>query len=112
MIDFVLTKIISFHLLSLIQNQNSETPVQVDTIQMQMLFLFAILWGLCSTVRGNCRQKFDAHFRNLVDGLIKGHAKPPGFKLGRSNMLPDGLLAFDYFIDQGKVQTKGNLVKK
>ena len=57
---------------SLIANQKGENPVQVDAIQMQMLFLFSILWGLCSTIRGAHRQKFDAHFRNLVDGLIKG----------------------------------------
>lgn len=87
---------------SLIANQNSENPVQVDTIQLQMLFLFCILWGLCATIRESHKKLFDSHFRNLVDGLIKGHAKPPGFKLGRANMIPDGNLVFDYVIDNSK----------
>jgi dynein heavy chain len=90
---------------SMIENQNSETPIQVDTIQMQMTFLFCILWGMCSTVRGPSRPKFDSHFRNLVDGLIKGHAKPTGFKLGRTNMIPDSAQVFDYMIDNAKVGT-------
>ena len=86
----------------LIEEQNSESPTQVDPIQMQMTFLFAILWGLCSTIREVSRKAFDTHFRNLVDGLIKGHAKPPGFKLGRAQMIPDSGMVFDYIIDAAK----------
>ncbi len=95
---------------NLIANQNSETPVQVDSIQMQMTFLFAILWGLCSTIRQVSRPSFDSHFRNLVDGLIKGHAKPPGFKLGRNNMIPDSNSVFDYVIDPAKQGAWGKWV--
>lgn len=84
---------------TLIENQKSENPVQVDTIQMEMVFLFSIMWGLCSTIRGTNRKQFDVHFRNLIDGLIKGHAKPPGFKLGRTNMIPEGALVFDFVLD-------------
>lgn len=42
------------------------------------------------------KHKFDVHFRNLVDGLVKGHAKPPSFKLTRSNLIPDTGSVFDY----------------
>ena len=47
----------------LIKDQNSESPVQIDTIQLQMTFLFTVLWGLCATIRESCRKQFDAHFR-------------------------------------------------
>ena len=87
---------------SLIANQNSEAPQQVDPIQLQMTFLFCVLWGLCSTIRETGRKTFDAHFRNLVDGLVKGSAKPAGFKLGRAQMIPDGNLVFDYVTDMNK----------
>ena len=95
-------------------------PLQVDTILMQMQFLFSVLWGLASTVPEQSRKSFDSFFRNLVDGgvifavcvifavltrcnvvttgLVKGHAKPPGFKLGRSNLFGDSGLVFDYMI--------------
>ena len=39
---------------------------------------------------------------SIDNTVIKGHAKPAGFKLGRTNMIPDGMLAFDYMIDQAK----------
>ena len=35
----------------LIANQNSEVPQQIDPLQLQMIFLFSILWGLCATIR-------------------------------------------------------------
>ena len=89
----------------LIKDQNSESPVQIDSIQLQMTFLFCVLWGLCSSIRESCRKPFDGHFRNLVDGLIKGYSKPPGFKLGRANMIPDGGTIFDYIIDPTKPGT-------
>lgn len=38
-------------------------PVEVDPVQMQMAFLFSILWGLCSTITDLSRPKFDAFFR-------------------------------------------------
>ena len=95
---------------SLIEHQNSEAPQQVDPIQLQMIFLFCILWGLCSTIRESGRKKFDAHFRNLVDGLVKGHAKPPGFKLGRANMIPEGNLVFDYVTDVNKQGKSVNII--
>ena len=33
------------------------------------------------------KHKFDVLFRNLVDGLVKGHAKPPSFRLTRSMII-------------------------
>ena len=67
-----------------------------------MIFLFCILWGLCSTIRESGRKQFDAYFRNLIDGLMKGCSKPAGFKLGRAQMIPDGNLVFDYVTDVSK----------
>ena len=53
-----------------------------------MVFLFAMLWGMCSTVMGApARKSFSEFFRNLVDGLLKGHAKPASFKLVRTNLM-------------------------
>ena len=87
---------------SLIANQNSEAPTQVDPLQLQMIFIFCILWGLCATIRESGRKQFDAYFRNLIDGLMKGCSKPAGFKLGRAQMIPDGNLVFDYVTDVNK----------
>ena len=54
----------------------------------QMVFLFAMLWGMCSTVMGApSRKSFSEFFRNLVDGLLKGRAKPASFKLVRTNLM-------------------------
>ena len=66
---------------------------------MQVQFLFAILWGLCSTVPEQSRKAFDAFFRNLIDGLVKGSAKPPSFKLGRSNLFGEQGTVFEYMIN-------------
>ena len=38
---------------------------------IQIVFIFAIIWGLCSSVPESCKVKFDGWFRNLLDGLIK-----------------------------------------
>ena len=68
-----------------------------------MAFLFAIIWGICSTITGSqARKQFDSHFRNLVDGLVKGHAKPASFKLARVNLFPDTGSVFDYTLDSTK----------
>ncbi len=59
---------------------------EVDAVHIQMAFLFSILWGLCCTMTSASRQQFDPFFRNLVDGLIKGHVKPISFRY-RSNIM-------------------------
>ena len=66
---------------------------------MQVQFLFAVLWGLCSTVPEQSRKAFDTFFRNLIDGLVKGSAKPPSFKLGRSNLFGEQGTVFEYMIN-------------
>lgn len=74
-----------------------------DIIHVQMVFLFAMIWGLCSTLSSfQARKKFDVHFRNLVDGLVKGHAKPASFRLSRANLMPDTGSVFDYMMDPNK----------
>ncbi|CAB4069325.1 DNAH [Lepeophtheirus salmonis] len=75
----------------------------IDIIDIQTNFLFAILWGLCSTITKVDRGKFDTFFRNLVDGLIKGHSKPPSFKLARANLIPEQGSIFDYTLDPNKI---------
>ena len=60
----------------------------LNNVASQMVFLFAMLWGMCSTVMGApARKSFSEFFRNLVDGLLKGHAKPASFKLVRTNLM-------------------------
>ena len=73
--------------------------LQVDTINLQILFIFAIIWGLCSTIPEESKKKFDMYFRNLMDGLIKGFSKPPSFKLARSNLFGDQGTIFEYMIN-------------
>ncbi|XP_059095302.1 dynein axonemal heavy chain 3-like [Tigriopus californicus] len=75
---------------------------EVDATHMQMAFLFSILWGLCSTMADTSKPKFDAYFRNLVDGLVKGNAKPLSFRLGRTNLIPDHSSVFNYTLDVDK----------
>ena len=85
-------------LFNAVMDVGSSGAAKVDTITMQMQFIFSILWGLCSTVPEQSRKAFDAYFRNLIDGLVKGHAKPPSFKLGRSNLFGDPGTVFEYMI--------------
>ena len=88
------------------QSDQQQTPTfsqGADTIHIQMAFLFATVWGICSTITSQpARKSFDVHFRNLVDGLVKGHAKPASFKLARSNLYPDTGSVFDYALDPTK----------
>jgi hypothetical protein len=64
-----------------------------------MVFLFAMLWGMCSTVMGAlARKSFSEFFRNLVDGLLKGHAKPASFKLVRTNLMNVSMKEF-FFVE-------------
>ena len=37
-----------------------------------------------------------------IDGLVKGHAKPTTFKLGRTNLIPDHSTVFNYTLDVDK----------
>ena len=76
-----------------------ESRSKVDTINMQIIFIFAVLWGLCSSIPEGSKKAFDVYFRNLIDGLIKGHAKPPSFKLARSNLFADQGTVFEYMIN-------------
>ena len=75
---------------------------EVDLVQMQMAFLFSVLWGLCSTLTEEARYKFDQFFRNLLDGLVKGSPRPATFKLGRANLIPDHASVFEYALDPEK----------
>ena len=76
-----------------------ETGTKVDTINLQMVFIFAIIWGLCATIPEESKRKFDTYFRNLMDGLIKGFSKPASFKLARSNLFGDQGTIFEYTIN-------------
>ena len=49
-----------------------ENKTKVDTITLQTVFIFSIIWGLCSTIPEGSKKKFDTFFRNLIDGLVKG----------------------------------------
>jgi len=49
-----------------------EESLEVDSVHMQMAFLFSILWGLCGTVMSSSRPALDVFFRSLVDGVSKG----------------------------------------
>ena len=45
---------------------------KVETITLQTVFIFSIIWGLCSTIPEGSKKKFDTFFRNLIDGMVKG----------------------------------------
>ena len=49
-----------------------ETKSKVDNITLQIVFIFSVIWGLCSTIPEGSKQKFDTFFRNLLDGMVKG----------------------------------------
>ena len=86
--------------------------IGIIAIPIVVFFLYDI--GL------QARKQFDILFRNLVDGLVKGHAKPgknlasrdldctvintfdltASFKLTRANLFPDNGNVFDYTLDQ------------
>ena len=72
---------------------------KIDTINMQVVFIFATIWGLSSTIPEASKKKFDTYFRNLLDGLVKGYSKPQSFKLARSNLFGDQGTIFEYMIN-------------
>lgn len=72
---------------------------KVDTINMQIVFIFATIWGLCATIPEESKKQFDTYFRNLLDGLVKGFSKPPSFKLARSNLFGDQGTVFEFMIN-------------
>lgn len=47
-------------------------------------------------------KSFDQFFRNLIDGVLKGHPKPSSFKLGRANLYPDHANVFEFTLDPEK----------
>ena len=74
-----------------------------------MVFLFAMLWGTASTVMGApARKSFSEFFRNLVDGLLKGHAKPASFKLVRTNLMAVRKTIWSIFYVELNFDTKHN----
>ena len=75
-----------------------ENHTKLDNITIQIVFIFSIIWGLCSTLPEGSKQKFDGFFRNLLDGLAKGYSKPPSFKLGRSALFGDSGTVWEYMI--------------
>ena len=87
------------HLQAEVQRNINVKMFQVDTINLQILFIFAVIWGLCSTIPEESKKKFDTYFRNLMDGLVKGFSKPTSFKLARSNLFGDQGTIFEYMIN-------------
>ena len=72
---------------------NLDIHLQTQLYLCLIINLGGANFALNLTVRGSIpgstmhshssKQKFDVLFRNLVDGLVKGHAKPPSFRLTR-----------------------------
>lgn len=53
------------------------------TLWMQGLFLFSMIWTVGGTMDGDSRKKFDAYFRNIVNGTDANHPKPKSCKISK-----------------------------
>ncbi|XP_071052042.1 dynein axonemal heavy chain 3 isoform X2 [Onthophagus taurus] len=73
---------------------------QVSTIWLQCAMLFALTWGLASTLSLDGRKTFDVFFRKLTLGENKAYPKPKSFKLTKNQLHPERGLIFDYVYDK------------
>ncbi|KAF5404423.1 hypothetical protein PHET_02178 [Paragonimus heterotremus] len=87
------------------QNAEGANPQQTMTsqtvyLQLQALFLFAIVWSLGSVLPTESRVKFDSFFRDLVSGTNVEHPKPKTIKLTKSNSFPERMAVYDFWFDK------------
>lgn len=62
---------------------------------LQGLFVFSLIWGLCGTITGESRKKFDTYFRDLLAGTIEEYPKPKSVKLSKViSVNPNSLIQF------------------
>lgn len=70
--------------------EDSETmsPQQI-TSWLQALFLFALVWTIGGIIDANSRRKFDAFYRNLLNGMNEENPRPKNVKLNKNNLFPE-----------------------
>ncbi|TPP66222.1 Dynein heavy chain 3 axonemal [Fasciola gigantica] len=78
------------------QSMSSQTVY----LQLQALFLFAVVWSLGSALPTESRAKFDSFFRDLVSGVNAEHPKPKTIKLTKNNSFPERMTIYDFWFDK------------
>lgn len=63
-------------------NAGVELSAQVISLWLQGLFVFALIWGLGSTLNLDSRKKFDVFLRELINGMEQ-YPKPKNVKLAK-----------------------------
>ena len=57
------------------------------TLYLQGLFLFSLVWSIGATLQGDSRKKFDAYFRNVINGTDADHPKPKSIKITKVRLV-------------------------
>ncbi|CAL8075896.1 unnamed protein product [Calicophoron daubneyi] len=81
-------------------NQQQTMSSQTVYLQLQALFLFAMVWSFGSVLPTDSRKKFDAFFRDLVSGINVENPKPKSIKLTKGNSFPERMTVYDFWFDK------------
>lgn len=77
-----------------------EGGTQISTVWLQCYLLFSIVWGLCSSLVSDSREKLDLFLRNILLGNDDNHPKPKSFKMTRQQLHPERGTVFDWVFDK------------
>lgn len=66
------------------------------TLHLQGLFLFSLVWSIGATLSGDSRFKFDAFFRNIINGTDSDYPKPKSSKITKVRYPKSKLIVSKY----------------
>ncbi|XP_047106954.1 dynein axonemal heavy chain 3 [Schistocerca piceifrons] len=89
-----------FHSFSRLFSSLLEGEQKVSTQWLQCIFLFSLVWGFASTLKGSSRAAFDSFYRSLLYGSNQDHPKPKSFKLTRQQLFPEREMVFEWVYDK------------
>lgn len=73
---------------------------QTVYLQLQALFLFAVVWSIGASLPTESRVRFDAYFRDLVSGVDANNPKPKTIKLTKANSFPERQTVYDFWFNK------------
>ncbi|KZC07229.1 Dynein heavy chain 3, axonemal [Dufourea novaeangliae] len=73
---------------------------QVSTVWLQCIFLFNVVWGMCSTLVSDSRKAIDVYLRKLLLGNDDDCPRPKSFKLSKQQLFPDKGTIYDWIYDK------------
>lgn len=96
------SSLLSFRIAQAAEGAGAQSTMSSQTVylQLQALFLFAVVWSLGSVLPSESRVKFDSFFRDLVSGVNSEHPKPKSIKLTKNNSFPERMTIYDFWYDK------------